>query len=430
MAINRIRCPHCLYEGSFGMFEIVDSSTLKCRRCRGRFEDPNTFAAGISYADCDSRKVVTRFPFSLNGNNAVIRVRGGYSALLVGNSGRQQWLKPGLHSVNDMPEGCQLYYVCLKPQITWGTHNSGGFGAYGIAQLMLSPDYAENYVRKQDHILSLESHLKYMMDSCVTVYVQRQEADSHQGVLEQRDGYLSVLGILESGVSITEIHPLGYRNSSGKTGAFPFFHTVEEMEEEEKSEVQARLPVESVRLPQEDYIVRTGVEDVLIRNPGKAERHKADEKIDQNMLRGVSKLFRYRSKEFEFPFGWGAGNQVCGAQGFFSANGTISFFIDSTEKLSLLLNRTEGWKNFEEQLFFNVIKPEISTAISGILRQRFGDSPADDTALRDSLSEMSVQLTSRLNGEGGTTKGPVFRQYGLRVRRADILTINVYSVRR
>ena len=43
---------------------------------------------------------------------------------------------------------------------------------------------------------------------------------------------------------------------------------------------------------------------------------------------------------------------------------------------------------------------------------------------------MSVELTELLNGEGVHDREPAFRQYGLRVRQADILSIDFYSRRR
>ena len=430
MAVNRIGCPLCLYEAPLSMFENVDGTTLKCRRCRSRFEDPNIFSPDITYADCDSKKAVYRFPFNMNGSDAVIRVRSGYVALLVGHNGQKRWLKDYENHITDMPEGFQLYYVCLKPQVRWGTQGNCGFGAYGMAQLSLKPDYPEEFCRTHDHILTMENHLKSLVDRCVTQYVQRRMEENNPGILEQRDGYLNVLGMLEEGVTITGIHPFGFRNAGGGTGLFQTFMTVLEPKREEESTQLFRPPVEELRIPQEPYTIRTGIEDVMIHGPSRTERHKADETIRPEMLKGVSRIYRYRTREFEFPYGWGISNQACSAYGFFSAHGTLSFYIDSTDKMSQLLNRTDGWHDFEEQLFFNVIKQEMSAEIGKLLNEYIGEKKAGPENIRDYLSAMSVSLTSRLNGADNGGKEPVFSPFGLRVKRADILNIALYSIRR
>lgn len=429
MAVNRIRCPLCLYEAPLSMFENVDGTTVKCRRCRSRFEDPNIYAQETSYADCDNKKAVYRFPFNMNGGDAVVKVRSGYAALLVGHNGQKRWLKEYENHITDMPEGFQLYYVCLKPQVRWGTRDAGGFGAYGMAQLSMRPDYPEEFCRTHDHILTLEAHLKSLVDESVSRYVRQRMNENNPGILEQRDGYLNVLGVLEEGVTVTGIHPFGFRNAAGGTGLFQTFMTVLEPKREEESAQAYRPPVEDLRVPVETYTVRTGNEEVMIHGAARAERHKADETIRPESLKGVSKVYRFRSKEFEFPYGWGISNQPCSAYGYFSAHGTLSFYIDSTEKMSLLLNRTNGWHDFEEQLFFNIIKQEMSAEIGKLLNEYIGEKKAGPENIRDHLSAMSVALTGRLNGADGG-KDPVFMPYGLRVKRADILNIALYSIRR
>ena len=421
MAANKTRCPHCLYEAPLNMFESVDGPTLKCRRCRNRVEDPHIDAADLTYADCDSRKPVYRFPFVMNGNGAVVRVRSGYVALLVGHNGRKQWLKAYENHITDMPEGFQVYYVCLKPQIRWGTHGTGGFGAYGLAQLSLNPDYPEEYCRTHEHILTMEAHLKSLADWCVTQYIQRRLDEKTPGILEQRDGYLNVLGVLENGVSITGIQPLGVRNQSGGTGVFPSYIGRSDLPQEEEIGQTYRPPVEIIRPPQEIYTIRTGVEEVLIRSATRAERHKADETIRPDQTKGVSKVMRYRAREFEFPYGWGLSNPICSAYGL--------FYIDSTEKMSLLLNRSKDWHDFEEQLFYNVIRQEMSPIIAGLLNEYIGTRNANPENIRDFLSEMSIRVAAQLNGDNGR-KGPAFSPFGLRVKSVDIMNISLYTARR
>ena len=75
MEATRFTCPHCLYEAELHMFENMANGKLKCRRCRSEVQDPNAFSAQRTYADCDSHRAVTRFPFHLNGKDAMIRVR-------------------------------------------------------------------------------------------------------------------------------------------------------------------------------------------------------------------------------------------------------------------------------------------------------------------------------------------------------------------
>ena len=424
-----IRCPLCDYQGPQFMFESVDATTLRCRRCRSTFEDPEIFSADTSYADCDSRDAVFRFPFSLSGISSKIHVRPGYTALMVGNSGRKKWLPPGDHLITDMPEGFQLYYVCLKPTVTWGSQNSSGFGAYGAARLSLAPEYPERYAATHEHILTMGNRLKSLMDWAATKLIQEQTARNNLNSLELRDGYLRLLGTPEEGVTVTGIYPMGYRSASGGAGTFTSGMTETIREAKNGAAPLFRPPAESLNTQQEQFTVRAGTEIVIIRG-AKTERHKAEETITSDRLQGNAKAYLYRNKVFDFPCGWGISNQVCPACGFFSAQGTMSFYIDSTEKMSLLLSRTEGWRGFEEQLFFNVIRQEVSTAISGILNEYIGLKGVDPAKIKNMLSEMSIRLTDRLNGEDSAGERPVFRQYGLRVKQADILGVSLYSARR
>ncbi len=428
MSVKQTRCPLCLYEGPPAMFENVDADTLMCRRCRNRFADPNSYRAETSYADCDSRKAVYRFPFVMNGSDASVRVPGGYTALLMAHNGQRRWLGAGEYHITDLPEGFTVYYVCLKPRIRWGTKETDGFGAYGMAQLSLSPEYPEKYCRTHQQILTLGDHLETLAGWCVTRYVRQRLMENVPGILEQRDGYLNVLGVLEDGVSMTGIYPFGFRNAAGTAGLFQSYMTAVGRERAGEAGPVYRSPVEKIRLPDKPYIVPAGAEDVMIRGASRTERHKADETIRPEQMKGVGQVYRFRAREFEFPYGWGLANQVCSACGFFSAHGTISFYIDSTEKMSLLLNRTDNWHGFEEQLFFNVIRQEMADAVGALANEYIGAKEAESGSLREYLSEMSIRLTSRLNGEN--RKAPVFSAFGLRVKRADILDLSIYTVRR
>ena len=92
MPTNDFVCPLCRYKAPLALFENMGEGQMRCRRCRSKFPDPNAYSAGVAYADCDSRRAVTRFPFSMNGSaGAVIRVRDGYMAL-ISSGGQRRWV--------------------------------------------------------------------------------------------------------------------------------------------------------------------------------------------------------------------------------------------------------------------------------------------------------------------------------------------------
>ena len=454
MSGSELICPHCAYKASLSLFENVGGGELKCRRCRSRFMDPNAFAADVSYADCDSRRAVTRFPFALNGENALIRVRDGYLAFLVGSAGQRLWIDGHDCPIRDWSGGFQVYYVCLSPRVIWGTGGLEGFGAYGSAQLSLSKEYVKSFCGTDGHVQALEEHLKKLVSRHVTGFVNTEIQRQNASLLEHRDYYLNLLGVLEDGVSLTRIDPMGFRNAAGNTGFFSSYIPMTPPEESAEPLPPMRPPVEFLQAPKVPYTVNNGTEDIfcfgafggersraaermeesgigrLLRPRAKeTERHKAGEKIEADALRGVGKLLRYRTKEFEFPFGWGIYNQPQAASGYYAAQGTISFFIDSTERFSMLLRKTRSWQEFAEQFFTNILKKELAAALGEILHERIRSSFQPEK-IGESLSAMSVELTDTLNGEGPSGQEPVFRPYGLRVRQTDILSVNFYSVRR
>ncbi len=415
-----------MYRAPSSVFESVEDGEMKCRRCRSRFKDPNAFAFDTTYADCDSRRPVTRFPFALNGENAVIRVRDGYLALLVGSGGQRMWIEGKDCRITDMPGGIQVYYVCLSPQVKWGTSAVEEFGAYGTAQLLLSKDYAKSFCGADGRVQALEEHLRKLVSSRVTEFVRTEAERQNTSLLEHRDSYLSVLGVMEDGVSLTRIEPMGYRDAQGGAGLFTIFSPTSFQPEEAEPLPLSPAPADILNPPKAPYTIKDRTEEVFSRGHAKAERHKAGERVDADMLHGVQKVFRYRNKEFEFPFGWGLYNQRAGA-GYYSAQGEISFFIDSTERFSLLLAKTASWPEFAEQFFFNVLKKEISAALREILSERSARKDFQPDRIGDYLSAMSVDLTNLLNGEEPFSRDPAFRANGLRVRRADILDIHFYS---
>ena len=146
MAISEFTCPHCMYHAPLPYFVNEDDSKMKCMRCRSRFDDPNAYLADITYADCNCLRPVTRFPFALKGENTIIHVRDGYMALIVGAAGVRLWIEEKNCHITNMPDGFQLYFVCLKPNVTWGTDSLEKFGVYGNAQLSISQEYVKEFL--------------------------------------------------------------------------------------------------------------------------------------------------------------------------------------------------------------------------------------------------------------------------------------------
>ena len=423
-------CPHCLYKAPMNHFESVEGGMLKCKRCRSRFDDPNAFRGDTSYADCDSQQAVFRFPFALNGRNTVIRVREGYLAYVICNDGRRLWLSNYSNHVSGMGDGFQLYYICLSPRVNWGVRSTNRFGVYGNAQLALTGEYVQTYCYDRGSVQTLEKHLRELVVQRVTEYVQAETDRNETAVLEHREGYLSVLGALEDGASLTVLNPIGYRTPKGYTGTFPASSAMPDAYEAEESLSIRQAPLESLKAAQKDYTVKPGTEEVLIRSASRIERHKAGEMITLNMLRGVQTRLRFRTKEFDFPYGWGVYNQPSGAMQYFSAHGTISFFIDNTEQMGFLFAKAENWEGFEDQFFTNVLRTELSAALGRILKTYTCKDGFDPKETAKYLSAMSVELTDTLNGEDGQAREPAFRQYGLRVFKTDILDLSIYGSRR
>lgn len=431
MAVNTFCCPNCFYDAPLYMFANVEHNMLRCRRCRSKFEDPNAFGAETTYADCDFNRVVTRYPFALDGRNAIIRVRPGYRALVQGHDGTTMWLSAEKYHITHITSGFQLYYVCLNPRISWGVKDVEDFGAYGVAHLSISPERVEAFCSEDGRIQMFETHLRELVVERLTAHVQRF-ADAHNtALLKHADGFMSALGLLEEGVSLVKLEPRGYRDSGGATGVYPT-HSGQDAsyEREEEREISVPRPLDGVKMPTKAYTVKNGVEEVFISGNGKTERHKAGELIELSALKGVEKLMRFSSKEFEFAHGWGLYNQLCGAYGYYSAQGTVSFYIDSTERMALLAAKTASWDDFVEQFFNNVLKKEVASALKTLMDACAAQADFDPEQISGRLSAMSVDLTNLLNGETERSNKPVFRQYGLRVNSIDILGAHFYKTRR
>lgn len=427
MSASIMTCPHCRYEAQEFMFENIDSDKLKCRRCRSSFPDPSAFVAIFSYADCDSTRAVTRFPFALNGKETRISVRDGYMGLLVDGSGSQQWLLTNETSFTGTPGGFQLFYVYQSPWILWGTKGLKEFGAYGRAQLSLTQRFVKTYCSK-NHVLSLEAYLRSIVDEYITAFVQ-QKIDMHStGQLEHTDGYLAMLGKVIDGVTLSKIEPHGYRTASGRPSIFPTFNAGAMSIEEEEAVPTPKPPLEIVKIPAKSYTIKNGVEEVFVLSKQKAERHKAGEIIEPDALRGVQKLLRYHQKQFELSYGWGVYNQDSSLSGsYFSAHGTVAFCIDGTEPLSLIIAKTGGWMDFEEQFFTNIFKKELSNAFKEVLGAYIRKGNFQPDRISEYLSSMSVDVTNQINGEGTVAREPALRRYGLRISQLDILDVDFYT---
>ncbi len=427
MPASNLTCPHCTYEAPMHFFESVNGIKLRCRRCRSEFDNPNIYFRDYTYADCDFRKPVYRFPFFLNGKKTVIKVRDGYVALIISHDGNDRWLIPGEYQITDMTDGFQLYYICLEPEIVWGTKNLDDFGSYGIATLSVSKEFVEAFYKKEGSIHRLEDYLKELVDWCMTSFVQKEVAKGNAINLEKRTYYqrMRMPGKLTDSINLIRIEPGGYRNADERVGFFSSFSMAEPVKGKEENRPEIHLPVESVvPIPRDGYTVRHGNEDVLITATGKAERYKADDQVEARQLLNVQKLYRFRSKQFEFPYGWGIFDCPLTLDEFFAANGTIAFYVDSTESMSNFLKQTKNWRDFEEQFFAGAVKPEMSRAIGLVLNEYIGAKGMDPSNIRNHLSAMSIDLTNVLS------ESSKFSKYGLRVYRTDIMALDLYYSRR
>ncbi len=429
MVEKEFACPHCRRPAPLTEFRNMGSGMLRCRSCRSDFPDPNAYRREISYADCDSLKPVTRFPYSLSGKNVRIHVPQDYMALLVSNTGGRLWLEAEDNVVDDQPEGFQLFYVCLKPQVQWGTRSLKEFGAYGTAKLSVSREYIRRFCGPDGSLSGLDHRLKSLVDMHITSCVQKEIEHGNIAYLEHRSGYSGMPGFLTEGVHLISIDPKGFRNADG-IGTFPRLQSGSRAEDSLSSPLPPKTRIELLQPSRKQYTVRNGTEELFIRKDMRTQRHKAGEIIDPKSLADVARVLRFHVKEFSLPYGWGLFNLTGTLSGYFSSYGTVSFYIDSTELLSQLLRKTHSWEEFEEHFFDDVFRKELSYALKDVVGQYTGTRHIAPEGITGQLSAMSLELTALLNGEDASGRTPAFRQYGLRVDRIDILQIDFYTVRR
>ena len=425
------RCPLCLFEADLSTFPNMNDGMLKCRRCRGIFKDPSAYSSDYSYADCDSISVVYRFPFLLNKKQSIVRVRDNYLAIMIHDDGKTTWITNSDTSAVDRPGNFRLYYICLTPKLTWGSQSIKEFGAYGTAQVLLDRNYVIDYCKGEGQILTLEEHLKGILNRYLTGFIENELRHNHAALLEHRDGYTIALGKVREGIILQRIFPMGFRNA--KNQAFTIANLSEYKRvigAPEKTLQPAKAPVLQANVPRASYTVKGRTEEVFVCSNGKMERHKAGEIIDPKKLHGISIILRYQKKEFEFPCGWGMYNQSSIDGRLFSANGSIVFIIDSTEKLSSLYIKTKNWGDFEEKFYNSILRQEIVIAMKAVLNRYLEKASMTDEAIRNNLSTMSIELVNQLNGEIIPPKKPSFQVCGLRVKQIDIMDLCLYSNRR
>ena len=429
MSANTITCPHCLYEAPSSYFEIANSGELKCRRCRSSFRDPDPFHAGVDYADCAGSRAVTHFPYSLNGSRSEIHVRKGCLALLICNDGSRLWLTAPRNPVTNLDTGFQLYYISLNPTVLWGTDKNLAFSVHGRAQLSLTPEFVQTFCSVDGGHMNLENYLKRLVNAQLTRYVSRALTNHKADVLERRDEYLSAAGTLEDGVTLVRIEPLGFC-ASGRSGSFPAVSARPASPvAEDAPPPENRQPVETFK-PKNSYVIKDGTEEVFYFGPDRIERHKAGEKIDTEKVRGAKQLLRYEAKTFDLSCGWGVYNQTCLSGSYYSANGTASFYIDNTQNITKWFcedGNCKYWYQFEDKFFGNVFKQEVSEALKSILGHYAAMRDFDPQNMSRYLSAMSVELLKALNGESTEAGSHVIRDFGLRVKRIDVLDLTIYS---
>ncbi len=419
-----LTCPNCRYEAPAYSYARLDNNMLKCRRCRGSFVDPEAYKREISYSDTDSSRVVNHFPFELNGLVSEIHVPDGYLAYVVGTSEQRGLLRSGIHKIESAYSNIQVYYICLNPRVIWGSTGINEFGVYGTAQLALTEEYVQDRLIKDSNFLyTLEDDIKKLLCDHMSAYVKKRMKQVGAAVLIQQSGYDGAYGILTNGVRLLQVYPQGYRNaglsSNTIASAMDYYDTpdVPIMPERIKS------PVTIEKIPIRPYTIAKGCEEVFLYSANRYERHKAGEQIDIKLLSGIKQLIKFTSKEFDFPYGWGIYKQTCALGGTYSANGTISFYVDSTYKMGTLVAQSGDFDRFSEQFFNDVLRKELAEKLKPLISRLSSRQGFDVSKINSSLSALSVDLVDALNGEGNTAGQNVFMRYGLRVSRLDILDI-------
>lgn len=429
MGVSNITCRNCLYEAPMCMFERKEHGRIKCRRCRGDFDI--SYERNATYADCDSNKPITCFPFKLNGNNSKVYVRNGYAAFVLGHDGKISWLKDAENEISYMMDGFRLYYVCLAPQITWGTVNLPRFGAYGIAHLVLESKYVESCLNGINDIRGFEKKLKTLVSNHITDYALQLVQQHDIALLRTNDGYEGALGLLkkdkdDNGFSLTKIELMGYHDGDNVEGTFNVRFQSFCKDEEESFFIPKTLPVTIAKPQQSMYTIEKGIEEVFVLNK-KMAVHKAGEIIDDKKLKGVTHVLRFSTKVFEFCNGWGIYNQMFEDSVHYSAHGTISFLIDDTKLLSSYLIDKTTWAEFAESLFSDVLKNAMSAKLKDALKARASRKDFSVNRIDKELSALSTDVKERLNEETTPHVDPAFARYGLRVSTVEIINITFTS---
>ncbi len=432
MAKFSLTCPNCLYEAPAQFFDIQPGNKLKCRRCRGSFDDPDAYRRDATYADCDFDAPVTEFPYALDGSNAFIRVREGYLAYLTGSDGRESLLESGLAHISDCAGNLNLYYICLNPVVVWGSVGIKDFGVHGTAQLSLSREFVRaGCLSDHNFVLTLEGQLKTLVCRHLTDYINNELKINSAQLLTQPGGYMAALGVLQDGVRLTRVNPQGYRNANSGAETIASFEHGARLPDTEDTAPEHEAPIIKLSAGKA-YDVGKGDEDVFFfKNPRTPPaRHKAGEHISDDMLSGVEYILRFKSKHFEFPFGWGLYTQQSATSGSYCANGTVSFYVDSTEKVGDLVIRAGDYDKFVEQFFNDVLRKEFAYQLRELVNRYCARKGFDPANIASSLSALSVDLFEALNGEGfSQSRQNAFFRYGLRVSRLDILKLCFYDLR-
>lgn len=401
---------------------------LKCRRCRGSFDDPEAYKREISYADTDSSRVVNHFPFELSGLVSEIHVPDGYLAYVVGTSEQRGLLRSGTHRIEGVHSNLQVYYVCLNPRVIWGSTGINEFGVYGTAQLALTEKYVQDRsIQDSNFLYTLEDDLRKLLRDYMSAYVKKRLKQVGAAVLIQQNGYDGAYGILTDGVRLVRVFPQGYRNAGISSNTIA--SAIDYYDTQDVPVIQERIkpPITIEKLPIRPYTISKNSEEVFLYSAGKYERHKAGEQIDTKTLSGIKQLIKFTSKEFDFPYGWGIYRQTCALGGTYSANGTVSFYVDSTYKIGTLVAQSGGFDRFSEQFFNDVLRKELAEKLKPLISRLSSRQGFDVSRINSSLSALSVDLVDALNGEGNTAGQNVFTRYGLRVSRLDILDISFSS---
>ncbi len=422
-------CPLCGYAGASGSFVRRGGGRLSCCRCRQEFADPGAGGARMMYADCDSTRPCTRFPFAVETERVCVKAGESYVAIVWASDGQSSTVMPGKSRIFNRSEALGIDYICLKPHVIWGCGNDS-FGAHGTAVLNLSSKYAlTRFAGESARFEQLEAELESLLREHMKAFIVRQCSLGNAALLTQAGGYSQAAGALCEGVTLERVIPYGYRDAQGRKGRIASAEFLSRAPERPSSpRVEIPSPLVRLALPADDYTVRENRELVVLIG-SESLRHKTGEVLRAGQLTKAEALIEFARKDFTFPFGWGLSGLNSESFGTFSANGDIAFYIDNTAVFARLFSRFHSFGEFCDSLYTSALKSAMAQALQCSVRKYSTLKGFHPEKLKVYLSELSIDLMKRLNGEASDEYEPAFRRLGLRVKSLDIDAMRFESAR-